>query len=77
LVKAGKKEGKIEGRKEGKIEGKIEGKEEVVQHLILKFPDWSDLFLSEVTGLPQEKIKALREKLANGQNGKSGNGTHQ
>ncbi|MEK7257785.1 MAG: Rpn family recombination-promoting nuclease/putative transposase, partial [Bacteroidota bacterium] len=62
------------GKKEGKIEGKVEGKEEVAERLLLKFPDWSDFFLSELTGLPEEKIKAIRAKLATGQNGKSANG---
>ena len=65
---------KKEGKEEGKIEGKIEGKVEVATRLLLKFPEWPDILVSEITGLPVEKVKEIRQKPANGQNGRPANG---
>lgn len=52
-IKEGKKEGKIEGKKEGKKEGKIEA----ALKLLKKGMDID--FISEITDLSSEEIKAL------------------
>ena len=49
------------GMEQGKIKGEIEGKAEVALHMILKGLEIS--FISEVTGLSEEKVAELRKQL--------------
>ena len=53
----GLKEGRAEGREIGLAEGKAEGKAEVAKQLLARGMDLS--FVSSVTGLSEEELKAL------------------
>ena len=56
-----REEGRLEGRYEGKLEGELKSKSEIAKLLLDEGPD--PVFVAKVTGLPLDKIKALREKI--------------
>jgi len=57
----GKLEGKIEGKLEGQAFGEIKSSFNIFGELIIKFPNWSDELLSDISKLPKPTVSILKK----------------